>query len=66
MQDRNHFGRQARWIQVLTVVRLLGEIVVDLNKLIVAMLLSGSEMCDIEIYRCGPIRLVLYAYARGE
>ena len=31
-----------------TVVRLLGEIVVDLNELIVAMLLTGSEMCGIE------------------
>jgi hypothetical protein len=33
-----------------TLVRVLGEIVVDLNELIVPMLLAGSEMCDIETY----------------
>ena len=49
-----------------TVVWLLGEIVVDINELIVPMLLAGSEMCGIEAYCCVPIRLVPFAHGRGR
>ena len=63
LQEYRQFRRQTHGIKVRTPVPLLGEIVVDLYELIVAILPAGSETIDIETYCCVSIRLVLFAHA---